>query len=233
MAAALQRAGWRHPEAGAAAVAALAWVLLLAPAAGGEAMRALHDDAHAAAPFAAGAAGWLLMAAAMMLPGALPAARALAVTALWARRGRTVALFLGAYVAVWAAFGAAAYAVLAVAGPPPELMLPALLALAAAWQLTGVKWRAVRSCHLLPTLPPRGRRADRACAVAGLRYGRSCLASCWLLMAAMVVAGHASAGLTALLAAIVTAEKLAARPSRLAAPTAALVAGAALVSIPI
>ncbi len=233
MAAALQRARRRLAEAGAAAVAALAWLRLLAPAAGGEGVRALHDEAHAAAALAAGAAGWVLMAVAMMLPGALPAARGLAVTALWTRRGRTVALFLGAYVGVWAAFGAAAYAALAVAGGVPALLLPAVLALAALWQLTDAKWRAVRSCHLLPTLPPRGRKADRACAAAGMRYGRSCLTACWPLMAAMVLAGHASVGLTALIAAVVTAEKLAARPSRLAAPTAAVVAGAALISIPI
>ena len=139
---ALQRLGWHHPEAGAAAVAAGAWALVLAPVVGGSELQAAHDEAHAAAPFAAGAAAWVLMVVAMMLPTALPAARFHALGALWRRRGRTVALFLGGYVAVWVAFGAVAVPLGALVPLAPVLLV------AVAWELTPLKWRALRGCHL-------------------------------------------------------------------------------------
>jgi len=232
--AALRRISWRHPEGAAAGIAALAWALLLIPFAGGGG-RGLHTAAHDAMPLAAGAAGWLVMATAMMLPATLPAARDLALGALWSRRQRTVAIFAAAYVGVWAAFGAVAYTIGQVRGAVPGIsaatLLPAVLLLAALWELTAWKWRAVRSCHLITPLPPRGGKADAACVKAGLRYGWRCVAACWPLMLAMAIVGHSSLGLMALLTAVVVAEKLAARPGRLAFPVAAILAGAALTSM--
>jgi predicted metal-binding membrane protein len=218
---ALRQAGWRHPEGGAAVLAAGAWVALAAPWLGGGA-HAAHARLHEAAPVAAAAAGWLLMTTAMMVPTALPMARHLALTGLWRRRQRTIALFLGSYLAVWALFGAVALPVLALAGA--GAWLPGLLLAAAAWELTRAKWRAVRSCRLVAPLPPDGRVADAACCATGLRYGRRCVVACWPLMLVMAAAGHGRLGLMALLAAIVAAEKLAAEPGRLARPAAVLVA---------
>ena len=241
-AAPLTRVRWRHPEAGAAGVALLAWALLLLPVWDAGSVPEMHPAGHlvAHATHSQGApllvaAGWLAMSTAMMLPGALPAARHLALGALWSRRQQTVGIFLGAYIAVWAAFGAVAHAALwAVEGAPgveAAALLPAALATAAAWQLTPQKWYAARACHLLPPLPPRGVKADVACSAVALRYGSQCVVSCWPTMLAMVAAGHEHLGLMALLTAIVVAEKVAARPRRLAVPTAVVLAGAAVISV--
>jgi predicted metal-binding membrane protein len=237
---ALQRAGWRHPEAAAAGVAAAAWALLLMAARGtGTVPHAGHhlgpQDVPASGSFLVLAAGWLVMSVAMMVPGALPAARHLALGALWPRRQRTVGIFLSAYLAVWAAFGAVAHAALWAAGrvlgiDAAALLLPVALASAAVWQVTPQKWYAARACHLLPPLPPRGVKADLACATVALRYGRNCVTSCWPIMLGMVAAGHGDLGLMALLTVIVSAEKVAARPGRLAVPTAAVLVLAAVVS---
>jgi predicted metal-binding membrane protein len=222
---ALQRLGWHHPEAGAALVVAGAWTLVLVPVVGGPAAREAHSAAHAAAPFAAGAAAWVLMVVAMMVPTALPVARFHALNALWRRRTRTVALFLGGYVAVWVAFGTVAV--------PLGAFVPlgAALLAAAAWELTPLKWRALRGCHLPEPLPPRGARADAACVRAGLRYGRRCAVACWPAMLAMAVAGHDAVGLMALLAAVLLVEKLAPRPGRLALPAFGVFAAAAVVAV--
>lgn len=214
---ALRRSTWIHPELTAAAAAAAAWALLaghaLMPHAGTE-------------PFLAGLSGWIVMAAAMMLPGTLADMRRLALSSMWRRRQRTIAAFLGAYLVVWICFGALALAAL----PPLGVSAGFLLAGAAAWELTPWKWRALRRCHLIEPLPPRGTRADAACARAGLRYGGRCVVSCWALMLAMAVAGHLALALGALIAIVVTAEKLVVRSARLRGPAAALLAGAALVA---
>jgi predicted metal-binding membrane protein len=232
-ASALRRRAWRHPEAAAAGVAVLAWAWLLVPVAGGAATA--HGSEHHATPFLPSTAGWLVMVAAMMLPGALPAARELALGGPWSRRQRTTALFLGGYVGVWVAFGAVAHAAAWLAerglGIGSAVVLPGLLAAAALWQLSPWKWRAVRACHLLRPLPPRGVRADAACAGAALRYGRWCVVSCWPVMAAMAAASP-SLWLMVLLTVLVTAEKLAAQSSRLAGSGAAVLAGAAAVVLP-
>lgn len=232
---ALRRASWHHPEAGAASVVALAWLGMLVPGAGPDALARLHAEAHDSAPLLAGAAGWILMSVAMMVPAALPVAREHALGALWARRQRTVALFFTGHIAVWAAFGAAAAGAVAIAegglGVPADALLAAVLFAAAGWQLTAPKWRSVRACHLVAPLPPRGTKADLACLRAGTVYGRRCLVGCWGAMLAMAVAGHASIALMVLLAAVVAAEKLLVRPTRFALPIAGLLAYAALVSI--
>lgn len=232
---ALRRARWHHPEAGAAGVAALAWLALLIAVAGPEQLRELHAEAHRSVPLLAGAVGWMLMTLAMMVPAALPVARDYALGALWARRQRTVGVFFTSYLAVWAAFGAVAYATVALAerslGVPEAALLAAVLLTGALWELTAPKWRSVRACHLVSPLPPRGTKADVACVRAGAVYGRRCVMGCWAAMLAMVVAGHASIGLMVLLAAVVAAEKLVVRSARFAVPIAAVLAGAALISI--
>lgn len=228
---ALRRASWRHPEGGAAALAAVAWTLVLVASLGGPAVGSAHTAVHDAAPLLSAAAGWVLMATAMMVPSALPVARHLATRGLWERRQRTVALFLACYLLVWVAFGAVALTVVAIAGIDTALLVPALLLLAAGWELTPGKWKAVRACRLVAPLPPRGRKADIACCATALRYGRGCVVACWPIMLAMAAAGHERVGLMILLAIVVTAERLAARPSELATPAAALLAVAAVIAV--
>ena len=48
---------------------------------------------------------WILMAMAMMLPTALPAARSISLNGKWKRRQRGPALFAVGYLAVWSAVG--------------------------------------------------------------------------------------------------------------------------------
>jgi predicted metal-binding membrane protein len=221
---ALRRASWSHPELGAAAPAALAWAALAAHAATPHG-HAAAGGAPAAAVLAA-AGGWLAMCAAMMLPGALADLRAVALGALWRRRGRTVALFGGAYLAVPAAFGLVALPLAAATG----LGLAIPLALAAAWELTPWKWRALRRCHLIDPLPPSGSAADAACVRAGLRYGGACLVACAPLMLVAAAAGHRALVLMALLTVLVSAEKLVVRSARLRVPAAAALAAAAVLA---
>jgi predicted metal-binding membrane protein len=210
---ALRRVTWSHPELGAAAVAAGAWTLLL--------VHAQHPHGPGE-PYLANLSGWVVMVVAMMVPGTLADVRLVALSSLWSRRQRTIALFLGSYVCVWIGFG-----VMAV-GAAAGASVGVLLVLAAVWQLTPWKWRAVRSCHLIEVLPPRGAKADAACARAGLRYGWRCVWSCWPLMLAMAAASHQAVVLMALLTVVVAAEKIVVRSARLRAPAAAALAAAAL-----
>jgi predicted metal-binding membrane protein len=211
---AVRRVTWSHPELGAAAVAAGAWTLLL--------VHAQHPHAPGE-PYLADLSGWVVMAVAMMVPGALADVRLVALSSMWHRRQRTIALFLGSYLSVWIGFGVLTVGVAEGVG--------ILLALAAAWELTPWKWRAVRRCHLIETLPPRGARADAACTRAGLRYGTSCAVSCWPLMLAMAAASHQAVALMALLTVVVAAEKILVRSARLRAPAAAAIAAAALLAL--
>jgi predicted metal-binding membrane protein len=213
---ALRRIGWSHPELAAAAVAAGAWALLL--------VHAQHPHGPGE-PYLANLSGWIVMVVAMMVPGALADVRVVALGSMWSRRQRTTALFLGSYVCIWIGFGAVTIAVVDGAS------VGVLLAVGAVWELSAWKWRAVRRCHLIEALPPRGARADAACARAGLRYGWRCVASCWPLMLAMAAAGHQALALMVVLTVVVAAEKIVVRSARLGGPAAAVLAGAALLAL--
>lgn len=213
---AVRRVTWSHPELAAAAVAAGAWMLVV--------VHAQHPHGPGE-PYLADLSGWMVMVMATMLPGALADVRLVALSSMWSRRQRTVTLFLGSYVCVWIGFGVVAIGVAA------EASVGALLALAAVWELTAWKWRAVRRCHLVEALPPHGARADAACARAGLRYGWRCVVSCWPLMLAMAAAGHQAVALMALMTVVVAAEKIVVGSARLRAPAAAALAGAALLAL--
>jgi predicted metal-binding membrane protein len=215
---ALGRASWRHPELAAAGVAAGAWALLVA--------HSLQPHPWPE-PYVAALSGWVVMAAAMMVPGALADVRRVALASMWHRRQRTIAIFLASYVCVWVGFGAVAIGFVDWTG----LVAGVALLLAAAWELSSTKWRAVRRCHLVEALPPRGLQADAACGRAGLRYGWRCIVACWPLMLAMAAAGHQALPLMALLTAIVAVEKIAVRSARLRVPLAGVLAAAALVAV--
>jgi predicted metal-binding membrane protein len=167
---------------------------------------------------------WLLMAAAMMLPLALPPARHAALNSRWRRRQRASAVFVAAYVTVWLLFGLGAVTAATWVHLPAGTAWPLALTLvvAAGWELTAAKRRCLRACHRTVPLPPDGWKADAACARFGLRYGRSCLGACWALMLPMAIAGHTGLLLMAVLTAIALAEGVLAKGTRLG-PAAALV----------
>jgi predicted metal-binding membrane protein len=214
---ALRRLGWAHPELGALACAAFAWMTLLLLATGDQGIQSAHQAAHRSEPLLVGLSGWFVMCVAMMMPAASFHARRLALGALWERRQRTIALFLASYLTVWLALGLALLVSLTLLGSSTETgpapLLALALGLAAAWSLFPWKWRALRRCYLAQPLPPDGSKADRACMAEGRRYGRLCLVADGPLMIATLIAGHEALGLMVLLAIAMTGEKVLARPA--------------------
>jgi predicted metal-binding membrane protein len=174
-------------------------------------------------------AGWALMAFAMTVPVTLPAVRHVAHNSIRSRRQWAMTLYLAAYLAVWVAFG---FAVLAAIRLAPlhkldgRVLLIAVLMVAAVWQLTRTKRRALLACRRTVSLPPRGSRADAACVRFGLRQARRCVVSCWPLMLLMVVL-PASAVWMVVLAFVMYAEERTRIGRRMVRPLAGLLAAAA------
>jgi predicted metal-binding membrane protein len=137
---------------------------------------------------------WLVMVVAMMLPVVLGSARVVAARSLWGRRHRAIGGFLIGYLGVWLAVGfavaAAGLAVVHLVGETPSVVSAAGFLVAAAWQLTAFKQRALRSCHRKPILALRGWAADEDCIRYGLFIGSRCVFSCWALMLACTLSGH-------------------------------------------
>ena len=217
---------WRHPEWWSIALSAAAWLALLArsgaAAAGAGSSPAHHAHAATAAsvggPASAWAAetlDWSLMVVAMMLPLVLPSVRVTAARSLWPRRHRAIGGFLVGYLSPWLLVGLATSLLVVALGLDRWLGLPLAgavgFALAAAWQVTPAKGRALRSCDRTAPLAPRGWRADRDCVRYGWMIGGRCLVSCWALMLACVLGGH---GLAAMAGASVVgaAERYTTRP---------------------
>lgn len=188
---------WR-PEWPVALAVGAAWIAAcaLAVTSGSD-----HRDAGAAAALGA----WGLMAVAMMGPMALPAVRHVALNSLRDRRPRAMAIYFATFTLVWVAFGVAALGAERLATGPlgidSRLLLAVALAVAAAWQLTRAKRRALYACTRTVALPPLGRKADAACVRFALKQGRRSVVSCWALMLVMAAVGHMNlawmAGLTA------------------------------------
>jgi predicted metal-binding membrane protein len=134
------------------------------------------------------AAAWVTMMAAMMLPGAAPA------VARHARdRGQASAapLFAGAYLAVWALAGIAAYALVR---PHGTVAAGAVVIAAGAYELTPVKRHFRRRC--------------REGAGSGLSFGLYCVGSSIGLMGMLVALGVMSLPWMAVIAALCCAQKL-------------------------
>jgi predicted metal-binding membrane protein len=189
---------------------------------------------------------WIVMMAAMMLPAAAPVVLAVS---RWARRsGRSplaAAGFIAGYLADWAVAGLGAYA--AQAGlehhyPSPGLAAvragAVLLVLAGLWQLTPVKHACLRRCQsplaFLSANATRLSRGRLGSVQAGIRHGAFCLGCCWSLMLVLVLLGMMNLAWMALVAAVMSAEKLL-PAGRIVAATAAaalLAFGATLFAIP-
>jgi predicted metal-binding membrane protein len=209
---------WR-PEWPVAVAVAATWLTLLAGVAG-------HGEAARSTPLAA-LPEVTLMAVAMMIPVALPSVRHVALNSVRSRRQRAMALYVVTYLAVWCAFGLAAVLVdrllrtaLAL-DTRPALVLA--LAVAAAWQLTGVKRRTLAACRRTTPLPPAGLRADAGCVRFALRQAWRCVRSCWALMAVVMVTGHLLPLMIAVTA-LIAVEELTLLGRRLLVPSAAVLA---------
>lgn len=206
--------GWfaRHPEWWMLAISAALWIVLAATASHAILPRLCLASAG---PIAASVAalraaevssrlgwdflGWMVMTAAMMPPLVILPVRHVAFRSFRDRRHRAIAGFLAGYLAVWTLAGAVLLPAAIAAAARGATERPVILAIgylmAALWQLTPWKRGALRRCHRTVALAPRGWRADAACLGFGLRSGGSCLASCWVLMTAPMLASHSLAAL--------------------------------------
>ncbi|PEG59458.1 DUF2182 domain-containing protein [Mycolicibacterium boenickei] len=230
-----RRLRWAHPELSLLGAAVAAWLgalilhLSMPPHGGrGHCSTLPHAVAHhhgtsgvgalevgcpaipsGAPEFPASPAVWMLMAAAMMLPTALPAARSISLNGKWHRRQRGQTMFAVGYLAVWSVFGVLGLTGAWLIGPEASgaLVVSGLLAVAAGWELTRRKRFLLRACHRVRALPADGWRADRACVEEGLRNGLQCTGACGPMMLPMVVAPHAL-WLMVVLFGVVAAEKL-------------------------
>jgi predicted metal-binding membrane protein len=130
------------------------------------------------------AALWVSMMAAMMLPGAVPAVNP-------AGRGLAAPLFAASYVAVWALFGLAVYALYR---PHGAAAAGALTIAAGLYELTPIKRECRRRCQ----------RDVRS----GFQFGVWCVGSSIGLMVMLVALGVMSLAWMAVVAALVLAQKL-------------------------
>ena len=130
---------------------------------------------------------WIAMMAAMMLPGAAPAAGRVARSGA----ARTVPVFLVAYLAVWAVVGLCVYELYR---PHSAEVAGVLVIAAGAYELTPLK----RHC--------RERCRDEL--GSGLQFGRYCVGSSLGLMVVLLAVGVMNPAWTAVVAVVVLVQKL-------------------------
>ncbi|MBB5156657.1 DUF2182 domain-containing protein [Saccharopolyspora phatthalungensis] len=181
---------------------------------------------------------WLVMMAAMMLPGITPFTVGMRrlVRVRHARRGTVAALTTG-YLVVWAATGVLAYQVLrafdAVAmtgGTVPVRVGAGVLIGAGLYQFTPLKhWCVVHCRSPLAVLMRHGDTVVRSRTGAlwvGVHHGGYCFGCCWALTVVLIAAGAMNLVWMAALAALTTLEKAAPRGQVIG-----LVLGAVLVGL--
>jgi predicted metal-binding membrane protein len=164
---------------------------------------------------------WVTMMAAMMLPSAAPAAQRVARMAL------PTVLFAAGYLAVWAAFGLAAYGLFRLVtsfdtgwlawdeGGP--YLAGSLIVAAGTYEWTPLKQHCLRRCRS-PLRDPRALRS-------GLGYGLDCVGCSGGLMVVLFALGVMSLWWMVVVAGVIFAEKVLAQGLRLSRPFAiALVA---------
>jgi predicted metal-binding membrane protein len=132
---------------------------------------------------------WLLMSLAMALPAALPAAQYVATNSFRRSRSSAVTVFLAVYLLVWLSSGLpAAFVVPPIRGLPARTLFAIALAVAAGYELTPFKRRALNRCHRGTPLPPTGVRRVGAVARFGWLNASGCVATCWPAMFATSIA---------------------------------------------
>ncbi len=156
---------------------------------------------------------WLLMVGAMMLPTVGPM-----LTATWvylsrqptaARAGRYAA-FVSAYVTAWALAGGVALALWMLVGAVSALAIP-LVAVAGAYQLSGLKDRCLRVCRTPVGFLMQhgvGLRSLPGAFAVGTRHAGFCVGCCAGLMVALTGAGVVDVAWMAALALLMLLEKV-------------------------
>jgi predicted metal-binding membrane protein len=156
---------------------------------------------------------WVLMMAAMMLPSAIPVVIEFARTAERRRRWPVATGVLAVtYLGVWLIFGVACYAIYTALGMPwpnQAVVVGLALVLAGVYSSSPIKRASQARCHELCALHgPLPFSLMKSAAVAGVRYGLSCLGCSAALMVAMVLLGMSSLWWAVLLGIVVLIYKL-------------------------
>jgi len=155
--------------------------------------------------FASFIALWVAMMAAMMLPAAASAALRRAEAS---GRVRTLPLFIGSYLAVWALVGAAVYALYR---PHGSVAAGALTIAAGVYEFTPLKRHFRRRC--------------RDTVRSGFQFGLCCAGSSIGLMALLVALGVMSVTWMSVIAVLVLAQKLLPAKAAIDVPVALAIAG--------
>jgi predicted metal-binding membrane protein len=193
----------------AARTAALAATAGLAAASWVIAVRQMHGmdmgEATRLGSFVPFIAVWVVMMAAMMLPGAAPAVlrRAQASGGV-----RAVPLFIGSYLGVWAVVGAGVYALYR---PHGSVAAGAAVIAAGVYELTPLKQHFRRCC----------RETTRS----GLEFGLCCVGSSIGLMLILLALGVMSVTWMVVIAVLVLAQKLLPARAAIDVPLALAIAG--------
>jgi len=179
-------------RATAAVAAALAATLALAAVCWAISIRQMNGmdmgTATRLGSFAFFIALWVPMMAAMMLPGTVPAVLRCARSS---GRVRAVLMFVGAYLAIWAVVGVAAYAVYR---PHGSAAAGVVVIAAGLYEITPLKRRCRRQCQ--------------ENSGSGVGFGLWCVGSTIGLMAMMLALGVMSITWVAVIAVLAFAQKL-------------------------
>jgi predicted metal-binding membrane protein len=164
-------------------------------------------------PIESFAASWVVMMAAMMLPSAIPVVLEFARTAERRRRWPVATAVLAlTYLGVWLVFGVVCYAIyttLRMPWPHQAVVVGVALTLAGVYSLSPIKRASQARCRELCALHgPLPFNLMRSAAVAGVRYGLSCMGCSGALMVAMVLLGMSSLWWAVILGLVVLVYKL-------------------------
>jgi predicted metal-binding membrane protein len=196
------------------AVAGVAWAAMVHHSRSMSGMGGIGGMEVGLGPIESFAAAWVVMIAAMMLPSAVPVVLEFARTTE-RRRGWQVAtgMLAATYLGVWLIFGMVCYAIYTAARMPwpnQTVAVGLALALAGAYSVSPIKRASQARCRELCALHgPLPFNLMRSAAVAGARYGLSCLGCSAALMVAMVLLGMSSLWWAVLLGIVVLVYKFA------------------------
>jgi predicted metal-binding membrane protein len=196
---------------GVLAVAGVAWVAMVQHS---RSMAEMDGMDMGLGPIESFAAMWVVMMAAMMLPSAIPVVLEFARAAERRRRWPVATGVLAVtYLGVWLMFGVVCYVIytaLQMPWPNQAVVVGVALALAGVYSASPVKRASQARCRELCALHgPLPFNLMRSAAVAGVRYGLSCLGCSAALMVAMVLLGMSSLRWAVILGIVVLVYKLA------------------------
>jgi predicted metal-binding membrane protein len=193
------------------AVAGAAWAVMVHHS---RSMAGMDGMDMGLGPLESFAVTWVVMMAAMMLPSAVPVVMEFARTAE-RRRGWRLAtgVLAGTYLGVWLIFGVVCYTLytaLRMPWPNQPVVVGLALALAGVYSVSPIKRASQARCRELCALHgPLPFNLIRSAAVAGARYGLSCVGCSAALMVAMVLLGMSSLWWAVVLGIVVLVYKVA------------------------